>query len=427
MTRDDQRKNWAGNITYQCSQLHRPSSVAGLQALVAGTGRIRALGTRHSFNGLADSQGALVSMTGLPPVIEVDSAAATVKVAAGVRYAELASRVDRHGFALRNLGSLPHISVGGACATATHGSGVRNGCLATEVSAVEMITADGELVTVDRGSGHFDGAVVSLGALGIVVSLTLDLVPSFGMRQQVYEELPLEVLDDHFEDLVTSAYSVCLFTNWRRPRLTQVWVNRRTDEDDPVVLKEPWFTAVPAENQRHPVTGFSPAACTEQLDVPGRWFERLPHFRPDVEPSSAGDELHSEYMVARGAAVGALHALARIRSRITPVLQICELRTIAADELWMSPFYREDSVSIHFTWIADTESVLPVVALVEEQLAPLRARPHWAKISTADPALIRSLYPRTADFAALVRSYDPDGKFGNSFLDRYLNGGPSCP
>ncbi|MEV0590107.1 FAD-binding protein [Nonomuraea cavernae] len=413
--------NWAGNVAYTCARLHRPRSVAGLQALTARGDRIRALGTRHSFNELADGPGDLVSLAGLPPTMDVDSAAGTVRVAAGVRYAELARHLDEKGFALPNLGSLPHISVAGACATATHGSGVGNGCLSTAVSRLELVTADGDLVTVGRDAGHFPGMVVGLGALGIVVSLTLDLVPSFDMRQRVYEGLPLDVLDDHFEELVTAAYSVCLFTDWRSPALTQVWIIERADEPESPVVKEPWFTATPATRRLHPVRGFSAASCTEQLGVTGRWHERLPHFRPDFEPSSAGDELHSEYMVARRDAVPALRALDAIRTSISPVSQICEVRTVAADDLWMSPFYQEDSVSIHFTWIADTEAVLPVVALVEERLAPFRARPHWAKIFTTPPSLLRSRYERASDFHDLVRVWDPAGKFGNSFLDRYLS------
>ncbi|MFI6292816.1 FAD-binding protein [Nonomuraea sp. NPDC050790] len=413
-------RNWAGNVGYSCAELRCPASLAELRALVAGSPRIRALGTRHSFNDLADSPGVLVSTAGLPQHVEIDSARARAKVPAGMRYAELARAIDAAGFALPNLGSLPHISVAGACATATHGSGVRNPCLSASVAAVEMVAAGGEVIEVARGEDGFDGMPVSLGALGVVTALTLDLVPSFEVRQRVYENLPFGVLDEHFEELMGGAYSVCLFTDWRGPRLTQVWVIERADEPEAAVVRRPWFTATPATGPRHPVADFSAVSCTEQLGVPGRWYERLPHFRPEAEPSSAGDELHSEYMVARRDAVAALRALERVRERIVPVLQICEVRTVAADRLWMSPFYGEDSVSIHFTWIADTRAVLPVAGLVERALAPFRPRPHWAKIFTAAPELLRSRYPRSAAFAALVRAYDPGGKFGNSFLDRYV-------
>jgi len=363
----------------------------------------------------------MVSLADLPPAVEIDSDTATVKVAAGMRYAELAPILDAKAFALHNLASLPHISIAGACATATHGSGVANGSLATAVSQLEMVTADGDVIPIGRADNgdQFNGSVVSLGALGIVASLTLDLVPSFEMRQHVYEGLPLEILDDHFNEIVSSAYSVCLFTDWRSSRLTQVWINQRDDEPDPWVAGSAWFAATSADGPRHPVDGVSPISCTEQLGVPGRWFERLPHFRADFAPS-AGEELQSEYLIRRQDAVDALHELARVREQINQVLQICEVRTAAADELWLSPCYRQDTVSIHFTWTADPQAVLPAVALVEKQLDPFRPRPHWAKIFTTPPEIVQSHYERLPDFRDLMRHYDPGGKFRNSFINQYL-------
>jgi len=357
-------------------------------------------------------------------MIEVDSTAGTARVAAGLRYAEVARRVDELGFALPNLASLPHVSVGGACATGTHGSGVGNGCLSTAVSGLEIVTADGELMTVDRDRDRdrFPGFVVGLGALGVVVSLTFDLVASFDVRTRVYETLHLDVLDDHFAELVSTAYSVCLFTDWRTPRLTQVWVMERTTDREPAALTAPWFTATPADGPRHPVIGMSAISCTQQQGVPGRWYERLPHFRPEHTPSS-GAELQSEYLLPAGEAVRALRAVNAVRDRIHPVLQVCEIRTVAADELWMSPAFGQDSVSIHFTWIADPRAVLPVVSLVEETLAPSGARPHWAKVFTTPPEALRPLYPRFADFCRLVEEQDPAGKFANAYTDRYLRGG----
>ncbi len=410
-------RNWAGNVTYHAGAIHRPASLDELRALVAASPRIRASGTRHSFNDLPDSPGVLVSLASMPPEVDVDSAAAMVRVPGGMRYAEVAERVQERGFALRNLGSLPHISVAGACATGTHGSGVRNGGLATAVRRLEVVTADGDLVTLE--GGELEGAVVGLGALGVVAALTLELVPTYDVAQRVYEGLPMEVLDDHFDALVGAAYSVSLFTDWRAPRLTQVWVKRRVDEPPPAVLGEPWFSARPADAPRHPVHVISPASCNPQMDAPGPWFARLPHFRPEFTPSS-GEELQSEYLIDRADAVPALRAVARVRDRIAPVLQICEIRTIAADRLWLSPSYGRDSVSIHFTWVADAAAVLAVVALVEEQLAPFAARPHWGKVFTTAPEALRQRYDRMDDFAALRRRYDPGDKFGNDFLARHL-------
>ncbi|WP_141724722.1 FAD-binding protein, partial [Streptomyces niveus] len=163
---------------------------------------------------------------GLPGTVDVDSAAATVRVAGGIRYAELARRVDAHGLALHTMASLPHISVAGSVATGTHGSGDTSGSLATAVRAVELITADGDWLTLDRerDGERFAGSVVALGALGVVTSLTLDLVPAFGVRQFVRTGLSLDVLAEHFDTITSAAYSVSLFTDWSAPRFGQVWL-----------------------------------------------------------------------------------------------------------------------------------------------------------------------------------------------------------
>jgi len=413
------RTNWAGNVAFGAPVFHRPRSLAELQAAVAKAGRIRVLATGHSFNDMADSPGAQVSLAGLPPEVSVDSAARTARVAAGLSYAELAGRLDAHGFALPNLASLPHISVAGATATGTHGSGPALQNLAAAVAGLTLVTKDGDLEELRRGDDGFDGAVVHLGALGVVASVILDLVPSFDVSQRVYEDQSLQSLDDHFTDLMAAGYSVSLFTDWRAPRLTQLWIKQRLDVPASAIPSASWFTATPAPTARHPVPGASPDACTKQLGVPGRWYDRLPHFRPEFKPS-AGDELQSEYLLPVAHAVPALHALNQIRDRLAPVLQICEVRAIAADRLWLSPCYRQDSVAIHFTWIAHTASVLPVVTLAERQLAPFAPRPHWGKVFTTSPEDLRARYERLPDFLDLIRRLDPSGKFRNAYTARYL-------
>jgi xylitol oxidase len=423
------RTNWAGNVAFGAADLHRPATLGELRAVVGRArpqDRIRVLATGHSFNDLADSPGAQVSLAGLPPEVEIDSAASQARVAAGMTYAELAARLDARGFALRNLASLPHISVAGACATATHGSGIANRNLAAAVTAMTLVTADGDVAELDRADDAFAGAVVHLGALGVVARLTLELVPTFDVAQRVYENLPLDALDDHFTALMTSAYSVSLFTDWRSPHLTQLWLkHRHTDQISPVT-QEPWFTATPAPARRNPVPGLPADRCTEQLGIPGRWYDRLPHFRPEFHPS-AGHELQSEYLLPVEHAVPALHALNQVRDRIAPVLRICEIRVVAADQLWLSPCYRRDSVAFHFTWVADTASVLPVVTLTERQLAPFAPRPHWGKIFTTPPDTLRSSYERLPDFLNLTRRFDPTNKFRNAYADRYLSLAPGWP
>ncbi len=435
------RTNWAGNIAFAAPDFHRPAAVSELQAVVARARQVRVLATGHSFNDMADSPGAQVSLAGLPPEVEIDSAASLVRVAAGLSYAGLASRLDASGFALRNLASLPHISVAGACATATHGSGTANQNLAAAITALEIVTAGGDIVELSRGDGSFPGAVVHLGALGVVTRLVLEVVPSFDVSQRVYEGLPLEVLDDHFAEIMASGYSVSMFTDWRAPRLTQLWIKSLVGPSGsplatpsgsplaipaassassvPPITEAPWFTAPPAPAARNPVPGLPADTCTEQLGVPGRWFERLPHFRPEFTPS-AGDELQSEYLLPAGHAVAALRALNQVRDRVAPAVRICEVRRIAADDLWLSPCYRQDSVAFHFTWIPDTAAVLPVVALLEQQLAPFGARPHWGKIFTTPAAELHAHYERLPDFLDLARRYDPAGKFRNAYTARYL-------
>ncbi|WP_327046424.1 FAD-binding protein [Microbispora sp. NBC_01189] len=435
--------NWAGNITFRAGRIDRPSSLEELRGLVARSGKVRVLGSGHSFNHIADSPGALVSLDGLPPEIDVDSAAAAVRVAASVRYGELGRRLHEKGHALPNLASLPHISVAGSCATGTHGSGDGNGGLATSVRAIEMVTAGGDLVTLSRDADgdRFAGAVVSLGALGAVVALTLDLLPAFDVRQRVYEGLPAEVLDDRFDAVMSAAYSVSLFTDWRTSRVNQVWVKERlapasrsegatgsggAPDAGGVAGAGPepgggFFGAAPAGGPRHPVPGVSPVHCTTQMGTPGPWFERLPHFRPDFTPSS-GEELQSEYMVPRRHAAEAFRALGAIGDRIAPVLQISEIRSIAADDLWLSPSQGRDTVAFHFTWVKDPAAVTPVLTAIEERLAPFGARPHWGKIFTLPPDVLRSRYERMDDFAALARHHDPRGVFANDYVERYVFG-----
>ena len=413
------RTNWAGNIAFAAPDFYRPASLAGLQAVVARARQVRVLGTGHSFNDMADSPGAQVSLAGLPPEVEVDSAAGLVRVAAALTYGDLASRLDRQRFALRNLASLPHISVAGACATGTHGSGPANQNLSAAVTGLELVTADGDIVELNRGDDAFGGAVVHLGALGAVTRLILELVPSFEVSQRVYEGLPLDVLDDHFGEIMAGGYSVSMFTDWRAPRLTQLWIKSLAEDGTPPVTEELWFTATPAPAARNPVPGLQAANSTAQLGEPGPWFERLPHFRPEFTPS-AGDELQTEYLLPAEHAVDAVHALQRVGDKIAPLLRVGEIRTIAGDELWLSPAYRQDSVAFHFTWLPDTAAVLPVVTLIEQQLAPFGPRPHWGKIFTTPAADLHASYDRLPDFLDLARHYDPAGKFRNSYTARYL-------
>ncbi|WP_235835600.1 MULTISPECIES: FAD-binding protein [Arthrobacter] len=410
-------RNWAGNYSYLAPRIVHPESVAELQSLVADAQRVRALGSRHSFNSIADSAGTLTVLDRLEPDIRIDAANMTVTVSGGTRYGTLAAELQRQGFALHNLASLPHISIAGAVATATHGSGDANANLAAAVAGLRMVTADGNLLTARRGDEDFAGMVVGLGALGIVTELTLDIQPSFDVAQNVFENLSWERVLDDFDNVTSSAYSVSLFTDWSGETIGQAWLKRRSSDSVPDVF----FGGTPATEARHPLPGVSGSNCTQQLGVPGQWSDRLAHFRMEFTPSQ-GEELQSEYLVPREHAVEALRTMRRLSDVVTPLLLVGEIRTVAADDLWLSANYGRDGIGLHFTWRQDQPAVEAILPLIESELAPFATRPHWGKLFNADAAAIAPLYPRFADFIALANRLDPSGKFRNDFLDRTVFG-----
>ncbi len=417
-------RNWAGNTEYSTVKVEHPQTIGQVQTLVRLYPKLKVLGTRHSFNTIADSIDQFVALDQLESAVRIDRQHSHATTGARFNYGELAEILQREGYALHNLASLPHISVVGACATATHGSGVGNQNLSSEVTALDIVTANGDLVSLsrERDGDTFAGAVVGLGALGVVVSLTLDLVPTFNMRQNVFEHLPIAALETHFDEIVSSAYSVSLFTDWNADSINEVWLKSKAEakaDDSAYSPRSEFFGAAAATQPLHPIAAISPENCTEQLGVVGAWHERLPHFRYDAMPS-AGSELQSEYFVAREDAVAALRAVRSLAPQIAPHLLISEIRTIAADNLWMSPCYQRDSVGIHFTWKMDWPSVKNVLPLLEMQLAPFNARPHWGKLFTMSPARLQSLYPKLPEFRQLMRHFDPQGKFRNAFLDDTL-------
>jgi xylitol oxidase len=401
--------NWAGSYTYRARTLHRPATLEQLQEVVAGAASVHAIGSRHSFNGIADAA-ELVSLEAMPADAVVDPAARTVTLGAGLRYGDLVPLLDDAGMALHTLASLPHISVAGAVATATHGSGVANGNLATAVAAMELVTSTGEVRTASRGDEAFDGMVVGLGALGVVTRLTLDVQPAFQVRQRVFEGLSWTALAEHFDVIMSSGYSVSVFTLWREA-VDMVWVKSRTDQPDPTEL----FGARPATVERHPIPGIDAAPATAQLGRPGPWHDRLPHFRMGFTPS-AGEEIQSEYLLPRRHAAAAVDAVRALGDRIRPFLLVCEIRTVAADDLWMSTAYGQDSVAFHFTWRRLPDEVARLVVDLEDALAPFGARPHWGKAFAATADTLPPLYPRHGDFGRLVERLDPRGAFRTEWL-----------
>jgi alditol oxidase len=404
--------NWGGNIRYSTDRLHTPGSVEELAEIVRRADHVKALGTRHTFNTLADTTGELVSLRKLNGVLSFDPDGRTVTVEPGITYGQLGQYLHERGFAVTNLPSLPHVCVGGAVQTATHGSGTQN--LSADVVAMEIVLADGSRRWFDSP----EAVIVSLGVLGIVSQLTLRLRPTFMVQQDVYEHVPLSDLTANFDMVTRSAYSVSFFTDWQTDRVNQVWMKRYVTAPPPAFE----FLGRPLTRKLHPIASVDPVNCTEQ-GSPGPAHLRLPHFRPDRKPSSAGQELQAEYFVKHSDAPAALHALAQVGRRLRNVLMISEVRTILADDLWLSPAYRQHIVGLHFTMQPNLPAVIEALAdVIEPTLAPFHPKPHWGKLFTLDPAVVQSAYSMFGRFADLARELDPAGKFRNDFADRYVFG-----
>jgi xylitol oxidase len=392
-------QNWAGNLTFSTSNVFYPKTVSEVQSLVKKSDKLRGLGTRHCFNSIADSKYNLISSNSLNNILSLDTVHNTVTVEGGIKYGELAPYLDKKGFALHNLASLPHISVAGSITTATHGSGVKNGNLSTQVRALEIIDADGSIIKLSREKDGdlFNGAVVGLGALGFITRLTLSIEPAYTMRQQVFVKLPLDQLKDHFLEIVSAGYSVSLFTDWQSDSINEVWIKDKVHPD--IAYR-----------------GMSEFYGAKAATKPGPWYERLPHFKMGFTPSS-GKELQSEYFIPQKNAVEAILAIQKMGKQIGPHLFITEIRTIAADNLWLSPCRNQDSVTIHFTWKQELDEVKKLLPLIEKELAPFNVRPHWGKLFTMSAATLESRYEKLADFKKLAATYDPKGKFRNDFLN----------
>ena len=450
-------RNWSENIRFSSAPFHAPQTVEELQEIVRASRKVRVLGARHSFNDLAaidgqadgdpethepveESSWAYISLEKLNAPVTFDSSSGTVTCGAGITYGELCQRMQVEGVALHNMASLPHITVAGACATGTHGSGDGNGNLSTAVVGLELVTADGELrsLTLEEDRETFEGAVVALGGLGVVTRVTLAMEPAYSMQQYVYEDMPSVELYEHFDEVMSSAYSVSLFPDWQDGTCNQVWLKHRTGlweeiatSDTPSSGTEPvqdtilgqkeLYGAKAAGTDLHPVTNLSPVGLTPQMGVPGPWHDRLPHFSVDSTPAS-GDELQTEYFVPRVHAVPALKAVEGLRDRFKSLLWISEVRSVAADRLWLSQSYGTPTIGIHFSWRKNWPALRELLPVVEEALSPYEVRPHWGKLFTLAPAQVQAAYPMMDQFRSLLQSFDPAGKFRNGYLDRYVFG-----
>jgi alditol oxidase len=411
------RKNWAGNYQYKAKNLYEPSTIEEVQGFIKKMEKQKALGSCHCFNDIADSPESQISTKKLNKLLSIDEENKTVTVEAGVRYGDFVEELHQKGYAINNLASLPHISVAGAMATATHGSGVGNGNLASAVKAIEIVNAAGDVLNLshEKDGDKFNGMVVNLGALGIVTKVTLAIEPTFDIRQDIFQNLPVSALKDNFDEIMSSGYSVSLFTDWQNENVSQIWIKRKV-EADTIDMGAEYFGATAATKNLHPITELSAENCTEQMGVAGPWYDRLPHFKMGFTPSS-GEELQSEFFVPRENAVEAYLAIQEMKDEIGPELMISEIRTIKADDLWLSTAYKRESVAFHFTWKQKDKEVRALLPKIEAALAPYGVRCHWGKIFSIDKATLHMRYERMDDFLALVKEFDPHNKFENAYLD----------
>jgi xylitol oxidase len=407
-------RNWAGTYEYRAPRIVEAFTVEDVQRVVREGGRIHALGTRHSFTDLPDTDGTLVDVSGLTGQFDLDEAARAVTVAAGTRYGIVARALDELGWALHNLGSLPHISVGGATATGTHGSGDRNGVLTAAVRGIRYVGADGDVHEVRRGDPDFDALAVGVGAFGIIVGLTLDIHPAYRMRQDIYTGVTWDAALADLSVLTGAGYSVSLFTRWDPETIDSVWVKTRLEADDDAV-GDTLLDGQRVLGSESPLG--SGDNITEVGGVPGSWMLRLPHFRLDREPSF-GEEIQTEYFVPREHGAAALAAVRALGDSIRPHLVVSEIRTAARDELWLSGAYQQDVVIIHFTWLDHPAEVGALLPGIERALRPFAARPHWGKVHGFGAVDVARVHPRLADARAVFERRDPEGRFVNAHLER---------
>ncbi|WP_062524492.1 FAD-binding protein [Demequina rhizosphaerae] len=408
---------WAGTHRFVAERLVEARTVEDVaRAVREAPGRVKALGTRHSFNAIADTDGTLIDTTGLegsPHIDLSDPAWPTVTAPAGIRYGELGAWLQHRGWALHNTGSLPHISVVGAIATGTHGSGARNGCQATALRKLEYIDAEGDLRTCRQGDPEFPALAVGVGAFGIITSVTLGVQPTYDVRQDVYTGMPWATLLSDTPAILADAYSVSIFTTWDEPTVQQIW--RKSGVGLDKMPPEEWHGAVRSPESDARLVDGDPDALTPQGGEPGPWIDRLPHFRLTHTPSN-GEEIQTEYFVPMEAAGEALAAVRALGLLIRPHLLVSELRAVAADHLWLSGAYERDTLAIHFTWAQHPAEVLALLPRIEEALAPFLARPHWGKWHAFDAAAIARAHPRVADARAVFEELDPGGRFVNDYL-----------
>jgi len=411
-------KNWAGNLTFSAKEYIEIDSISKLQSIVSKASGVKVLATGHSFNDIADTNQTQISIKNLSNKIEIDSIKKVVLVPAGMQYADVCRYLETKGWALFNTASLGEITVAGAMLTGTHGSGSNNPVLSDCVEGIEMVLESGEIFNISReDSDEFFGFVISLGALGVFTKLKLKIVESFSIKQFVYENIGIQSISENFDDVFDKSYSVSYFSNWKKNSTGQIWMKFLDNNNFPQ-LPSVWLDGNIANANQHPVKVNDPSPCTDQMGVSGKWLYRLPHFKLDSSPAS-GDEVQTEYLVDRAYVSHYIDELSNIGDEIAARVYATEIRTIKADDLWLSGAHGRQTVGFHFTW-KKSDSLQTFLPKIEEILGNHNGRPHWGKLFSTPRENLIGRYPKYSNFEDLLKKYDPNKKFRNSFINRYF-------
>ncbi|CAE8614106.1 unnamed protein product [Polarella glacialis] len=376
----------------------------------------------------------------------------TIRVGGGATFTQLVQKLSGSGLALQNVPALPQFTVAGAVATGTHGSSgvdpvtgkAKLGSQASQVISIEMVVADGSIMEFSRKQhggvdGEFEGTVVSMGCLGVVVSLTLELVPDFIVRQRVYVQWPhpapswsYRAIIDNFEELLTSCDSFSAFVDWPTQQAGMLvlrdFVEPRSAPLEAMLLPQEWhgghLITEPLPPLLSAVDNAKPFRTTSQ----GPWHDVLFWYMEDLEAfgPQAPEELQFEWFVPLAAARPALEVVAETARGWAGLALYCELRAVRRDDLWLSPSTVDgcDSLAIAFGFDKHQEArAIAAAGSLEKQLGQFHARPHWGKLTSLSPIALRDLYgPALVKFKALCKKYDPPGKFRNRWANRFIFG-----
>jgi FAD-linked oxidoreductase len=433
--------NWARNQSCRPAEICRPDSLEALRRRVgearAAGRKLRLAGAGHSWSPLACTDGCLISLSRLDRVVEIDAAARTATVEAGMSMGRLVEALDEQGLALPTIGGMLRQSVGGTIATATHGTGAAYGNLATAVTRLESLTPAGELRSWTADASGFHGAVVSLGALGPVVRLTLQCEPAFGVRSEEYP-LPIEGLvrhldqylaeNDYFQffDLVHTerAYLFCMNrdaagmaakSRWRRLREWVAAGMETLSSSAAMWLTDKLPLAIPLSQKVALVTLLSGKTRL------GRSFEVLSH-------ENIGFRYRElEVAIPRERAAEAVRAVRKmVKDQGLRVDMPITYRFVKADGLWLSPAYGRDTCYVSFaTARRDPAFVESFFDEAERLMRRFDGRPHWGKCFSSKREYFQRAYPKWQDFDALRARLDPERAYANDMIDALFPPGDS--